>query len=701
MSARQGADTHLNHLQRLALDEAARFRLVADNVPVLIAQFEAGSTRCLFANRLYAETFGMDTQLIVGKTVAEIIGLEATAEIEPQVAECITQRRRTTYERTLRGPDGTTRWLEVNLLPHMGRDGEVQGAFVLIHDISKHRRAEAALRESEARLDTFLHASMEGIVFHNQGSITDVNPPLCELVGYQREALLGRFVLDFVAEDERERVREVMQAQQELRYDSVLLHRSGERIPVELIARTIVRDGQPLRMNVVRDIRDRLAAQARIRHLALHDALTGLMNRAAFMERLSQSLDAAMHCASQLALLFIDLNNFKRVNDSLGHLEGDRVLVTVAERLRSCLRAGDHIGRFGGDEFVVLLDAVSSRQDVLTVVDALLSVVEVPVEAHGRTLSVTPSVGIAVYPEHGTDAESLLQHADTAMYGAKASGGKAFQFFRAEMAQAAYADLVIESQLRDALARGEFELFFQPQVEPVQGRLVGAEALLRWRHPERGLLTPDAFIAVAERHPLMVPLSHWVLRQSALQAQAWHRNGVAAVPIAVNLSHLQFRIEGFAQTVRDVLAEVDVPGPWLQLELTERMLMDDLSTATASLKALRALGLTIAVDDFGTGHTALAHLTQLPLDKLKIDQSFVAGLPAERGAVAVARAIVQMAQGLGLRVSAEGVRRPEQWALLQDWGCDELQGDMVAAPMSVPDFEAWVRTRARREGVPA
>ncbi len=687
-------DMQLSELQHLALEEAARFRLLADNVPALIALYESGTNRCLYANRLYAETFGQTPQSILGKTFANVIGPEAAAYIEPQVSEVIHHRKTVTYERTMLDRDGETRWLEVNLLPHLDAQQDLVGAFVLIHDISKHRRAERDLRTSEARLDTFLRATVEGIVLHQQGTITDVNPALCELTGYSRQELVGRFVLDFVADDERERVSQVMHQGQQLRYDSAVVHRNGEVIPVELIARSIELDGVPQRLNVVRDIRDQRATQARIHHLAHHDALTGLMNRVAFMDRLQNALQRARGAESKLALLFIDLNNFKRVNDSLGHLEGDRVLVTVAERLRTCLRAGDHVARFGGDEFVVLLDNTHSRNDVLTVVQALLSVVEVPVETHGRTLSVTPSVGIAMYPDHGEDADALLQHADTAMYEAKARGGKAFQFFMPEMAQVAYADLIIESQLRDALAHGEFELYFQPQVEPVHGKLVGAEALLRWRHPERGLLAPDAFIAVAERNPLMVPLSHWVLRQAALQAQAWHRSGLAAVPIAVNLSHLQFRLEGFVNTVREVLAEVDIPGPWLQLELTERMLMDDLEAATASLHALRGMGLSIAVDDFGTGHTALAHLTQLPLDKLKIDQSFVAGLPGERGAHAVARAIVQMAQGLGLRVGAEGVRRREQWLLLQEWGCDELQGELVAVPLSATEFEAWALARA-------
>lgn len=685
----------LSELQRLALDEAARFRLLADNVPVLIALYQRDDFRCLYANRRYAETFGLSAESAVGLTVSEIIGPAAAALIEPQVVRVIEQREIVSYQRVLRAEDAAPQWIEVNLLPHADATGHVIGAFVLISDITRHRQAEAALRESEARLEKFLLATLEGIVFHRGGTVTDANPPLCELLGYRREELVGRYVMDFVGDEERPKVERVMREGQELRYESVLVHRNGERIAVELIARTFDFAGEILRMNVVRDIREQVAAQARIRHLAEHDALTGLMNRAAFMERLQGAIQTAQADGHLLALLFIDLNDFKRVNDSLGHLEGDRVLVTVAERLRACLRVGDQVARFGGDEFVVLLDRIHGRDDVVIVLQALLRVVEAPVETLGRALSVTPSIGIALYPEHGSTADELIQHADTAMYGAKSRGGKEYQFFTPTMAESAYADLVIESQLRDALRRGEFELFFQPQVEPTQGRLVSAEALLRWRHPERGLLAPDAFIAVAERNPLMLPLSHWVLRQAAVQAKEWHARGWPGVPIAVNLSHMQFRLQDFAETVRAVLQEVGIPGAWLQLELTERMLMDDVDAAVGTLAALRTMGVSIAVDDFGTGHTALSHLTRLPLDKLKIDQSFVAGLPHERGAVAVTKAILQMAHGLGLKVSAEGVRSAAQWQKLLEWGCDELQGEFIASPMASNEFERWAKQRVR------
>ena len=675
-------------------NQLRQMRELADSVPALMALYDAETQRCLFANRSYAQTFGLDQTEIVGRTFAEVIGADAAAEIQPQADRIFSERKPVTYERYLPAADGTPRWIEVNLVPQLDATGEPLASCVLITDITKHRLAENAARESEERLGKFMQASVEGIVFHHAGVITDANPPLCALVGYTLDEMVGRSAISFIAPDQVDKVTQVMIEGQEIAYESAFIHKDGTRIPCEFIVRTLDRHGNRLRMTIVRDIRDRLAAQARIHHLAHHDALTHLLNRAAFMERLQTSLATAQQQGETLALLFIDLDNFKRVNDSLGHLEGDKVLMTVADRLRSALRSTDVIGRFGGDEFVVLLSSgIQSRDEVRVVLDALLTLVEVPVKADGQSLSVTPSIGVAMFPEHGQQADDLIQHADTAMYLAKARGRADYQFFEPAMAATAYADLVLESQLAQAIEHGEFVLFFQPQVAAMGGALIGAEALLRWQHPGRGLLSPDAFIDVAERHRLMLPLGEWVMRSAARQALDWHTRGVAVVPIAVNLSRMQFRLDGFAETVARVLIEVGVPGEWLELELTERMLMDDIGTAPATLTALRALGLSVSVDDFGTGYTSLAHLTELPLDKLKIDQSFVGRLPDDVGAQAITRAIVQMAVGLGLTVTAEGVRNAAQWELLSSWGCQQFQGELVGAPMSAADFEAWVKAR--------
>ncbi|MBT9491450.1 MAG: EAL domain-containing protein [Paucibacter sp.] len=582
-----------------------------------------------------------------------------------------------------------------------GRWDSTQQAFVCIRQEALQADrlrwlADASRLASEARLQKFMQASMEGIAFHCDGVITDVNPPLCELFGYRLQELLGRRALDLICPGERVKAAEIMQAGRELTYETAMLHRDGHSIAVELSVRSLNCGGEILRMCIVRDIRERQATQARIQFLAHHDGLTGLLNRSAFMEQV-QALIAAPSVAPEqrsLALLFIDLDNFKRVNDSLGHLEGDKVLKTVAERISDCLRASDLVARFGGDEFVILLSDVHEQADVLVVLMALLAVVEVPVDADGYVLTVTPSIGVAMYPAHGARVEDLIQHADMAMYLAKAKGSASYCFYEPSQADSAYAELVLESQLVQAIERDEFVLYFQPQVAAASGELIGAEALLRWQHPQRGLLSPDAFIDVAERHRLMLDLGAWVMRAAALQARAWHQHGVAPVRIAVNLSRMEFRLDGFADLVAKVLSELSVPGAWLELELTERMLMDEIASAPATLAALRGLGLTVSVDDFGTGYTSLAHLTRLPLDKLKIDQSFVAPLPADAGAAAIVRAVIQMAAGLGLQVSAEGVRTPAQRDLLIEWGCDGLQGEMIGEPMSAQAFEHWLAQRA-------
>ena len=415
------------------------------------------------------------------------------------------------------------------------------------------------------------------------------------------------------------------------------------------------------------------------------------------MERLSAQLELARVSGAQLALLFIDLDHFKRVNDSLGHLVGDTLLQTVAARISGCLRASDLVARFGGDEFMVLLPD-ASRDDVAEVALKLLNAVEVPIDAEGRAISVTPSVGIAMFPSDGDTPTELIKHADTAMYIAKARGRANYQFFDPAVASAAYAALVLESQLAQALERNEFVLHFQPQVRAADGSLAGVEALIRWQHPERGLLGPNEFIPLAEQRRLMLPIGQWVLRSAARAARRWRARGLIDVPVAVNLSSMQFHAEGFVEAVEQVLREEQVPGDWLELELTERMLMDDLGAVKRTLQRLKAMGIRISVDDFGTGYSSLAHLKELPIDGMKIDRSFVQDLPRERGSTAIARAVMQMAQGLEITVIAEGVENDEQRRFLAAEGCDVLQGELISAPLTAAELAAWVTERARQLG---
>ncbi|WP_273282944.1 EAL domain-containing protein [Methylibium petroleiphilum] len=673
-------------------EQTTQLRVLADNVPALIAYYEQQGFRCTFANRHYASALGWTPENILGRTAAEIVGERGWQQIRPYIERVVETRAQVSYERELTDAAGRPQWLEVDVLPNFDDEGELSGAFVRVTDITKHRLAERAVRESEERLAKFMQASAEGILFHRNGTVIDINEPICELTGYTRDEVIGRQTAEFLAPDHLPRAQQALATGAEAAWESVALGRSGERIPVELITRSIMRNGERLRLVIVRDIRERVAAQARIHHLAHHDALTGLPNRAAFGLQLEQLTASHRSGDAQIALLFIDLDHFKRINDSLGHLVGDLLLQTVTARITDNLRADDLVARFGGDEFMVLIPGVTDRSVVEQVAGKLLAVIEAPLEAAGRSISVSPSIGVSLFPEHGRTPAELIQHADAAMYMAKARGRANVQFFDPVVASAAYDALVVESQLAQALETGAFELHYQPQLRSGDGRLVGVEALIRWHHPERGLLLPDDFIPVAEERRLMLPIGQWVLREAMRCARRWHAQGLE-LPISVNLSSMQFQQRGFVDSLAELLRQEQVNGAWLELELTERMLMDDLDEVKATLAQLKALGMRISVDDFGTGYSSLGHLKELPIDKVKIDRSFVQDVPQNADAAAIVRAIVQLGRSLGMTVIAEGVETEAQERFLRELGCEELQGLRIAPPLSEADLQLWAARR--------
>jgi len=670
---------------------AERLRLLADNMPALIAYYSGATFCCEFANRHYARAFGHDEQSIIGLSAAEIIGESAAQEIAPHVERMLSERRTVIYER-LAQRDGSARWLSVHLVPQLNANSEIVGAFVMVTDVTQSRQAELALRESEERLAKFLQASAEGIVFHRDGLITDANPALLALVGYSLDEVLGRPILEFVAPDHVAQVTAVMRSGAETSYESAIVDRDSRRIPVEFIVRSMTYGGERLRMTIVRDIRDRRAAQERIHFLAHNDALTGLPNRTTFIEQVERQL--VIDQQRPLALLFIDLDNFKRVNDSLGHLAGDRLLQAVGERISASLRASDLVARFGGDEFIVMLSRATLRLQVEEVARKLLASIQLPVELEQRMISISASVGIAMFPEDGGKALDLLKHADSAMYVAKARGRANFQFFDPTRANTAYADLVLEGEIAESLRREHFELHFQPQVGTVDGALVGVEVLLRWNHPGRGLLLPDEFIPVAEQQRLTLPLGYWVLSEALRHAKRWRSEQRLTGPIAVNLSNLQFRSPGFVDGMRRLLHDESSHGELLELEITERTLLDDLSDVYCRLCELKGLGLHISVDDFGTGYFSPRHLKELPIDKVKIDRSFIGDLPHAKDSAAIARAIIQMAGNLGKQVVAEGVENDAQRLFLAEHGCHAIQGNAISPPLPIARFEAWMDCRA-------
>jgi len=440
-----------------------------------------------------------------------------------------------------------------------------------------------------------------------------------------------------------------------------------------------------------------------IHHLAYYDALTNLPNRRLFGDRLQQAVESARRNEHLMAILFIDVDNFKRINDSYGHSIGDKVLRTVASQLVTCLRRCDSVGReyddedvsvarLGGDEFTILLERLDKAEDAARIAKRIIDSISVPFLLGDDEIVVTPSIGISVFPYDGDGVEDLVKNADTAMFHAKEKGRNNYQFYTNSMSATAFERLSMESAMRKALGNNEFQVYYQPKIDLRLDRVIGLEALIRWHHPEMGDVAPADFIPLAEETGLIVPIGEWVLRHVCEQMSSWHQAGRAPLCVAVNLSACQFRQTMLRQLVRRILAESRISPAWLELELTESVIMDDIQTSSTVLKDLKKTGVRVSMDDFGTGYSSLSVLKRLPLDTLKIDQSFVRDITTDPDDAAIVDAIISLAHSLRLRVIAEGVETHEQLDFLRGKGCDEVQGYLYSRPQSAAAIVDWLDT---------
>ena len=611
------------------------------------------------------------------------------------------QSIRTQYEYRLRNAKGEMVWLNNSMTVVSSPEGWPLLATGVAVDVTAQRRAEEAVRLA-ARV---FECAQESIILTDaDNNIVSVNPVFLEMTGYQAEEVLGRNPRILSSgRHSAEFYAAMWQAiTTEGKWQGELWNRrkDGAVYPV-WVRISVYRDAAGKICNyvgVATDITERLAAQESIRQLAYFDPLTELPNRRMLEDRVRQALATAERERKQSALLFIDLDQFKTINDSLGHSAGDQLLIEVARRLQACVRRMDTVARLGGDEFVVLLTDVT-LEGASEVARKILDVVARSFQFNEHELGVTPSLGISIYPQDGRDFETLLKHADTAMYRAKDAGRNAFQFFTSEMNEAALERLMLENSLRQGLERGEFILYYQPQVNVRSGQIVGAEALVRWRHPKIGLVPPGKFIPAAEISGLIVSIGEWVLRESCRQNKAWQDAGLPSISVAVNISSVQFRGGQLEENVRSVLTETGMPAECLELELTEGILMGGASETVDTLKRMSDMGVKLAIDDFGTGYSSLSYLKRFPIDKLKIDQSFVRDIVVDPDDLAIANAVISMGHSLRLSVIAEGVERSEQLEILTKEGCDEVQGYYFSAPLPAADFAELLRQQKVSSGV--
>ena len=568
---------------------------------------------------------------------------------------------------------------------------------------------EQQLRREQMRVETILNSVGDAVIGADlHGRIDYLNAAAVALTGWSRELAYGRPADEvFCIADAISRmplrgvVLQVLASgvTQALPSGMVLVRHDGSEVPIEDAAAPIFNNDGRLSGAVIicRDVSAAQALNTRLAHQAQHDFLTQLPNRALLSERVSRAIALARRNGTPLSILFLDLDNFKCINDSLGHGTGDILLQLAAQRLRLCVRDSDTVSRQGGDEFVVLLADSGHEGDAQQAAAKILVALAAPFHIAGQELYITASIGIGRYPADGGDAETLIKNADTAMYHAKESGRNNYRFFNQGMNQRAIERQAIEASLRHGLQQSQFLLHFQPKVDLSSGHITGAEALLRWQHSEWGMLLPERFIGIAEDSGLIVPIGRWVLRAACQQARRWRDAGLPELPIAVNISALEFRQDDFLDCVCAILRDTAMPPHLLQLEITETVLMRDVQSSAAVLGKLTDLGIQLAIDDFGTGYSSLSYLRLFPIDVLKIDRSFVHDIDAGADHGIIVGAVIGMGNSMGLRIIAEGVETPAQLAFLQALQCAEGQGYYFSRPLEAAEF---VRLLAKDKAPP-
>ncbi len=657
--------------------------------------------RVVRINEHMAEINGLPVSAHIGRTLHDII---------PRLADTVTELHRPIYERgeavlnaeihgvTPASPDVPRYWL-ANFFPFRSESGEVTGLIGVVLDITDLQMAQLALRESEERFRTIFDSVSDLIILHDfdTGAFLEVNQRASELLGYTRDELLKMKIGDLSENKPPYTGPNLFTEMQKARsgmpqtFDWRSKTKDGRLLWVELSIRRATFGGRNFLLSTAREISRRKEAEGQLKRMAEFDLVTGLANRGVFVAEVARAIERARRSERGFAVLYLDLDNFKDVNDTLGHPIGDRLLQSVAERLLANVRTADTLARFGGDEFALLMLGISDPTDAGVLADKLLQIMAEPFLLDGNQIQSGVSIGVAIYEPDAADAETLLAHADVALYRAKLEGRHTYRFFTEAMDTEVRKRVALTSELQAGIAAGQLFLAYQPQVDMETSRLIGLEALVRWNHPTRGVLLPSEFLPAAERSGLIVTLGNWVLHAACRQARQWLDSGVAVPSIAVNVSALQFKAPlALENEIVAALEETGLPPTTLEIEMTETALMRTSGGHDNVVERLRARGLKIAIDDFGTGYSSLLYLRRFPVDRIKIAQEFVQGIGIEPNDTAIVKAAIGLAHELGIEVLAEGVETAEQLRLLHQWGCRQAQGFYFAGPMSPEEILAAI-----------
>ncbi|WP_413298821.1 EAL domain-containing protein [Bacillus sp. 1P10SD] len=642
------------------------------------------------ANKAVSSIFGYSLDDLINKPFTPLI---VPNDLERALLQFNTSvnGKSTNYECSVFDKSGKLRKINVTNIP-IYLNKKITGVYSIIKDITEHNSAQINLIEAEAKYRSLVENSQVGVYILQGGKIVYVNPRLCEMTGYAYNEFIGFNLTNLILPEDlpsvQENVQKLFTNERISMTDQFRIICKDKRIvSLEVFGSKIEYEGKDAIIGTIIDITDRKNTEQMIKHMAYHDQLTDLPNRYLLKEKMDELIRESSENNNVFALLFLDLDRFKIVNDTMGHEIGDKLLIEVSARLRDCLDEKDIISRYGGDEFTILLP-MSNVDRAREVAKSILISLSNPLQLNYHEVFVTPSIGISMFPDHGFTYDMLIKHADLAMYFAKSLGKNNYQFYTNDLIDQSQYELDLEIKLRKGLERNEFILYYQPQFNLHTNQIIGAEALIRWDHPEKGLISPAEFIPVAEETGLIIQLGEWALRTACYQNKKWQDEGLPPITIAVNISAKQFFQSNLAEIVEKILFETDLEAKYLELEITESMTMD-VERAITTLVELKKIGVKVSMDDFGTGYSSLNYLKRFPIDKLKVDQSFIRDSTTDPNDETIVKTIIAMAHNLKLQVIAEGVETKEHVYFLLEQKCTEAQGYFFSKPVSTEEFEKF------------